>query len=46
MKNLALENYGVDTLSLDEMIIIDGGISWHEFWAVGIMVCTILLILL
>ena len=25
MKNLALENYGVDTLSFDEMLCIDGG---------------------
>ena len=25
MKNLALENYGVDTLSFNELLIVDGG---------------------
>jgi hypothetical protein len=29
MKNLALENYGVDTLSFDEMLCIDGGNFWE-----------------
>ena len=28
MKSLALENYGVDTLSFDEMMVIDGGSFW------------------
>ena len=25
MKNLALENYGVDTLSFDQLLTVDGG---------------------
>lgn len=29
MKNLALENYGVDTLSFEEMLCIDGGNFWN-----------------
>lgn len=35
MENLVLENYGVDTLSFDEMLWIDGGSFWET---VGIIV--------
>ena len=45
MKSLALENYGVDTLSFDEMMVIDGGGFWETLGIiVGIVVAVAVVI--
>ena len=41
MKNLALENYGVDTLSFEDMLCIDGGSFWHTFGVICAICCVV-----